>query len=146
MNAPSGGSEPGSRMLPGCQRSHGNAANSGWRARNAPGARLSTVTAGTAVTLTATANDTRYNSNGYGTEPVQSIAAARYSVDKPSWAAGATLSPMSATDGTFNATSEGVRAVVDTGGWTPGQHMILVESQDAAGNWGVPSAVFVTIQ
>ena len=105
----------------------------------------SAVTAGTAVTLTATANDTRYNSNGYGTEPTQVIAAARYSVDTVSWAPGATLVPMSATDGAFSATTEGVRAVIDTAGWPVGRHLILVESQDAAGNWGVPSAVFLTI-
>lgn len=106
----------------------------------------SPVTAGTAVTLTASANDTRYNSNGYGTEPTQNIAAARYSVDAVSWAAGATLTAMSATDGAFNASTEGVRATIDTTGWAPGRHLILVESQDAAGNWGVPSAVFLDIQ
>ena len=106
----------------------------------------SPVAAGTAVTLTATANDTRYNSNGYGTEPTQSIAAARYTVDAPSWAAGATLVSMSASDGAFSATVEGVRATVNTAGWASGRHVILVESQDAAGNWGVPSAVFLDIQ
>ncbi len=106
----------------------------------------SPVTAGTVVTLTATANDTRYNSNGYGTEPTQNIAAARYSVDAVSWAAGATLVPMTAADGAFNAKTEGVRAAINTAGWSPGRHRILVESQDAAGNWGVPSAVFLDIQ
>jgi len=106
----------------------------------------SPVAAGTIVTLTATANDTRYNSNGYGTEPTQAIAAARYSVDAVSWATGATLVPMSASDGAFNATTEGVRASIDTTGWPSGRHLILVESQDAAGNWGVPSAVFLQIQ
>jgi hypothetical protein len=106
----------------------------------------SPVAAGTAVTLTASANDTRFNSNGYGTEPAQAIAAARYSVDAPSWAAGATLVPMTASDGAFNATIEGVRATVNTAGWAPGRHVILVESQDAVGNWGVPSAVFLDIQ
>jgi hypothetical protein len=106
----------------------------------------SPVAAGTVVTLTATANDTRYNSNGYGTEPTQAIAAARYTVDSVSWATGATLVPMTATDGAFNATVEGVRASINTAGWTAGRHRILVESQDAAGNWGVPSAVFLDIQ
>jgi hypothetical protein len=106
----------------------------------------SPVTAGTAVTLTASANDTRYDSGGYGTEPTQNIAAARYSVDAPSWAPGAALHPMTATDGAFNAKTEGVRATIDTTGWSAGRHLILVESQDAAGNWGVPSAVFLDIQ
>ena len=106
----------------------------------------STVTAGTIVTLTASANDTRYNSNGYGTESTQNIAAARYSVDTVSWAAGATLVPMSASDGAFNAKTEGVTASINTTGWSAGRHRILVESQDVAGNWGVPSAVFLDIQ
>ncbi|MCC6191032.1 MAG: peptidase M14, partial [Anaerolineales bacterium] len=44
---------------------------------------LTTVVAGQAVTLTATADDTRSNSHGYGVEPVQPIAAARYTVDQP---------------------------------------------------------------
>jgi len=105
----------------------------------------STVTAGTQVTLTATANDTRYNSNGYGTEAVQNIAAARYTVDNPSWTGAATFA-MTASDGLFNATSEGVRATVNTSGWAPGRHTLFVESQDALGNWGVPTAVFLTIQ
>ncbi len=43
----------------------------------------SAVSAGATVTLKATADDTRYASNGNGTEPTQSIAAARYSVGGP---------------------------------------------------------------
>jgi hypothetical protein len=105
-----------------------------------------TVPAGTPVTLTATVDDTRYNSNGWGTEPTQSIAAARYSVDKASWASGATTVAMSASDGTFNATSEGVTATVSTAGWAPGRHLLLVEGRDASGNWGAPTGVFVTVQ
>jgi len=105
----------------------------------------SPVAAGTLVTLTATADDTRYFSNGYGTEPTQGIAAARYSADAMSWTTGATLVPMSAADGAFNASTEGVRATIDTTGWAPGRHRIAVESQDAAGNWGVPGAVFLDI-
>ncbi|HEX2844804.1 MAG TPA: M14 family zinc carboxypeptidase, partial [Candidatus Limnocylindria bacterium] len=106
----------------------------------------SPVVAGTTVTLTATANDTRYSSGGYGTEPTQNIAAARYSVDTVSWAAGATLVPMTAADGAFNAKTEAVRATINTAGWSPGRHILLVETQDTSGNWGVPSAVFLDIQ
>jgi hypothetical protein len=104
------------------------------------------VAAGATVTLTATADDTRYESNGQGTEPTQNIAHARYSVDQPSWAAGATTVAMSAADGAFNARKEGVTAKINTAGWAPGRHLLLVESQDAAGNWGVPSAVFLDIE
>jgi carboxypeptidase T len=106
----------------------------------------STVTAGASVTLSATADDTRYNSNGYGTEPVQNIAAARYTVDAPSWGSGVTPVAMTASDGAFSATQEGVRATVNTTGWAVGRHILFVESQDALGNWGVPSAVFLTVQ
>jgi len=101
--------------------------------------------AGTPVTLTAVANDRRYNSNGWGTEPVQSIIAARYTVDVPSWSTGVVTYSMTPSDGAFSASVEAVRAVVDTRGWTGGRHLLLVESRDALGNWGVPSAVFLRI-
>jgi carboxypeptidase T len=106
----------------------------------------SVVKAGAMVTLTANADDTRYASNGNGIEPTQSIVGARYSVGGPSWAAGVTTVAMSAADGAFNARKEGVIAQVATEGWAVGRHLIAVESQDAAGNWGVPSAVFLDIE
>ncbi|OGO70164.1 MAG: hypothetical protein A2Z49_00205 [Chloroflexi bacterium RBG_19FT_COMBO_56_12] len=101
--------------------------------------------AGTPVTLTATADDTRYDDGGWaGDEPTQAIAAARYSVDLPSWQAAATY-PLDPADGAFDATIESLTANVDTTGWTPGRHVLFVESQDADGNWGVPSSVFLNI-
>jgi carboxypeptidase T len=105
----------------------------------------SPVVAGTTVTLTATADDTRYDSNGWGSEATQSIAAARYTIDQPSWS-GATLNAMAAGDGVFNATSEGVTASIDTTGWAVGRYLLMVEGQDSAGNWGAPSAVFLDVQ
>lgn len=53
---------------------------------------------------------------------------------------------MSAADGAFSATQEGIRATINTTGWLPGRHLIFVESQDAAGNWGAPTGVFITVQ
>jgi len=106
----------------------------------------SPVTAGTVVTLTATVDDTRFNSNGWGTEATQNIAAARYSEGLPSWAAGATTVAMSATDGTFDTSQEGVTAAIDTTGWAAGRYLLLVEGQDTAGNWGAPTAVFLDVQ
>lgn len=103
------------------------------------------VSAGTLVNLTATLNDTRYNSNGWGTEPTQAIAAGRYTVDLPSWAVDATATTMTATDGAFNTTIESVTATINTTGWSAGRHTIFVEGQDANGNWGVPTAIFITI-
>jgi uncharacterized repeat protein (TIGR01451 family) len=100
--------------------------------------------AGQIITLTATANDTRFN-NVTGTEPTQNIAAARYTIDAPSWAAGVTPYPMNAADGSFNSPIESLIATINTTGWTTGRHILFIESQDAAGNWGAPTAVFVWI-
>ena len=102
------------------------------------------VAIGDVVTLSASANDTRYQ-NSNGTEPTQAIAEARYSIDTPSWITGAVTYPMSPVDGNFNSTIENLTAVVDTTVLLPGRHTLFVESKDAAGNWGVASAVFLTI-
>ncbi|MCL4826941.1 MAG: hypothetical protein KJZ95_06210 [Caldilinea sp.] len=103
-----------------------------------------TAAQGSQVTLSATLDDTRYNSNGWGAEPVQNIAAGRYTVDAPSWAGGAPIA-MNASDGAFNASVENVSAVIDTSALAPGRHTIFVEGQDANGNWGVLSAVFLWV-
>jgi uncharacterized repeat protein (TIGR01451 family) len=99
------------------------------------------VIPGTPVNLTATANDTRYS----GGEPVQTIAAARFSIDNPSWVDGTLTYSMSAVDGSFNETVEDIQGTIDTTGLSGGRHTIFVESQDAAGNWGVLSAIFLEI-
>lgn len=104
-----------------------------------------TVAAGTAVNLTATINDTRYNSNGQGNEPTQNIQAARYSIDTPSWRGGTTFA-MTASDGAFNSKVEGAAATIDTAGLAVGRHTIFVEGQDVNGNWGVTSAIFLTVE
>jgi uncharacterized repeat protein (TIGR01451 family) len=100
--------------------------------------------AGKIITLTATANDTRFN-NVTGTEPTQNIAAARYTIDAPSWIPGVTTYPLNATDGSFNSPIESLISTINTTGWTTGRHIVFIESQDAAGNWGPPTAVFVWI-
>ncbi len=103
-----------------------------------------TTTQGSLVTLNATLNDTRYNSNGWGTEPVQNIQAGQYTLDAPSWSGGVPVA-VNASDGAFNATIENVTASIDTSALTPGRHTVFVEGQDAAGNWGVLSAVFLWV-
>lgn len=103
-----------------------------------------TVIQGSPVTLNATLNDTRYNSNGWGTEPVQNIAAGQYTIDAPSWAGGAPVA-ISPSDGAFNATIENVTASIDTTSLAPGRHTIFVEGQDTAGNWGVLTAAFLQV-
>jgi carboxypeptidase T len=98
---------------------------------------------GSTVTLTAIADDTRYRS-GSG-EPVQNIAAARYSMDAPSWMTDTVTYPLSAADGAFNTPIEPLQATVSLSGLSPGRHIVFVESQDAAGNWGPPTATFIWI-
>jgi len=105
----------------------------------------SPVTAGFVVTLTATLDDTRFDSHGWGTEPTQNIAQARYSVGAPSWTGASTVA-MSPSDGAFNAGVEGASVPIDTTGWSAGRYLILVEGQDSAGNWGSPTGVFLDVQ
>ncbi len=102
------------------------------------------VSAGDVVTLTATLDDSRYFSGGHGDEPVQAIQAARYTIDTPSWQGGVTH-PMDPTDGAFDTSVEEATVTIDTTGMTNGRHILFVEGQDADGNWGVPTAVFLEV-
>ena len=103
-----------------------------------------TVSTGWMVTLAATATDTRFD-NSHGVEATQAIAAARYTVDAPSWITNAATYSMTATDGAFNTSSEAVTAVILTADWSAGRHTLFVEAQDADGNWGVPTAIYLDI-
>jgi PKD repeat protein len=105
-----------------------------------------TVTGGTVVALTATINDTRYN-NSNGTEPTQNVAAASYYFDTPPWITTTTPIPypMSPADGNFNSPVEGATATIDTSSLALGRHTIFVRGQDANGNWGAVSAIFLDI-
>jgi len=108
-----------------------------------PAVSNGTVPEGTPVTLSATINDTRYRQTN-GSEPTQNIAGAEYYVDSPPWSGGLPTA-MAAADGDFSSTAEAVTAVLDTTGWSTGSHILLVRGQDANGNWGAFSAVFLTI-
>ncbi|HYI03059.1 M14 family zinc carboxypeptidase [Hyalangium sp.] len=105
----------------------------------------STVIQGTPSRLRATADDTRFGAIG-GAEPSHPITAARYSVDQPSWVPGTPVFSMGAVDGVFSSTVEALIANVNTNGLAPGRHTIFVESRDASGAWGPPSALFLTVQ
>jgi murein tripeptide amidase MpaA len=100
-----------------------------------------TTVMGAQVILNATANDTRY----LGGEPTQKIAGARYTIDAPSWITDVVTHALSPADGGFSSPVEAIRATIDTTSLGVGRHIIYVEAQDAAGNWGVPTAVFVWI-
>lgn len=96
------------------------------------------VTAGAVISFTATADDTRYS----GGEASQPIAGARYSIDAPSWITGTQTAPLQAADGSLDQPLENLRGSLNTGALSPGRHLLLIESQDSAGNWGPPSAQF----
>lgn len=101
------------------------------------------VVQGNTVILTATINDTRYRS-GSG-EPTQNIAAAEYYIDIPPWEEGSVAIPMNPEDGVFNSPIEVVNTEIDTSGLGLGRHILFVRGQDANGNWGALSAIFLDI-
>jgi carboxypeptidase T len=103
------------------------------------------VLPGETVLLTATADDTRYDSNGWGTEPTQNISEARYSIDDPSWITNTVTFPMTASDGSFDSKIEAIEGTIDTTVLSPGRHTIFVESKDVDNNWGVINAIFLTV-
>jgi carboxypeptidase T len=102
---------------------------------------------GTPVELTATINDTRYN-NSQGAEPVQNVVAAEYYIDVPFWITTTTpiSIPLAAADGTFNNPVEAVAGTIDPTGLSLGRHTIFVRGQDADGNWGATTAIFMTVE
>nr|WP_298140296.1 M14 family zinc carboxypeptidase [uncultured Pseudomonas sp.] len=102
------------------------------------------VPAGTAVTLSASATDTRFNNSG-GTETTQNIAAAEYYIDKAPWEAGASAIPLQAQDGSFNGKTEALTGTIYTGDLALGKHMVYVRSRDTSGTWGAVTAAFLVI-
>lgn len=103
------------------------------------------IAPGAGLNLTFRADDTRFHSPGWGQEPSQNVAAARYSIDTPSWLSGGQTANLQPGDGIPDSPVEGFSAQIDTSHLSPGRHTIFVESLDADGSWGVPSAVFITI-
>ena len=102
------------------------------------------VLAGTALALSASATDTRFN-NSNGTEPTQAIAGAEYTVDVPPWDAAAAPVALAASDGAFNAATEGLSGSVSTAGLAVGKHLLYVRARDAGGAWGPVSAAFINV-
>jgi hypothetical protein len=97
------------------------------------------IASGEPITLTATADDTRYfTTHRWGSEPTQPITAARYSLDTPSWISGTVLLPLKAGDGAFDSSVETVSSDLAFQCLPAGSHTLFVESQDGDGNWGIP--------
>jgi len=108
------------------------------------GASTTGVVAGTAVTLSATFDDTRYE-NRNGSEPTQEIAAGEYYVDVPPWTRGSTAKVMYASDHAYDSRVESATARIDTTGLSDGQHTVFVRARDTDGNWGAVSAIFLFV-
>ncbi len=102
------------------------------------------VSPGELVHLSATLDDTRF-SNSNGTEPTQTIVAARAFVDVPPWEPGVVPLVMAASDGTFDEGVEVVEATIDTTGLAPGRHVLFVRGIDSAGNEGLVAATFLDV-
>jgi hypothetical protein len=92
------------------------------------------------VNIQATAHDGRRSGDAS-----QAITAARYSLDQLSWQANTDFYSLMPADGSFNTSEESVTANLDATCLAPGRHTLYLEGQDAAGNWGVPSAAFLQI-
>ncbi|MVN89297.1 carboxypeptidase [Deinococcus sp. HMF7620] len=101
------------------------------------------VAAGASFTLSASADNTRFNTSN-GSEPSRTVAGAEYFIDTPPWAGG-TGTALTATDGSFNASRENVQATVSTTGLSAGKHTVYVRSRNGNGTYGPVSALFVTV-
>ncbi len=77
----------------------------------------------------------------YGVEPIQAIAVATYTLDAPSWIAGAGPSVPMQPVGLFDSAREAAMTTIDTTGWASGRHTVFVQAMDAAGNTGPATAV-----
>ena len=99
---------------------------------------------GTPITLTATADDTLSAGSGADKEPSQNISAARFSIEAPSWIA-TTFATLQAHDGAFDAATETVTGTLDTTDLQPGTYTVFIEAQDADGNWGPPTGLFLEV-
>ena len=115
---------------------------------------LKTIFAGLLITLSATADSTRYDDGNLSSEGItegldlpdfEPISGARYSFDAPSWVPDTELFEMTAADGEFNTTVEQLLATVDTTGLSAGRHTLFVESLVADGAYGVPTAIFLDV-
>ncbi|HKP51947.1 MAG TPA: M14 family zinc carboxypeptidase [Chloroflexia bacterium] len=91
----------------------------------------------------------RINYNWTGNSYLQNVAAAQYYIDTPPWAGGTGVA-MSATDGSFNSSTEAVRATISGVGLTPGRHVLFVRgrgvnSYSGFQSWGPVTGVFLDV-
>lgn len=85
------------------------------------------------------ANDTRYNHSN-GAEPTQPIQAVEAGINELPQNSASPL-VFTATDGTFDTTTEQAEVTIDLNALGPGKHTIYAHAQDTDGFWGVVSAM-----
>ncbi len=103
------------------------------------------LTSSQIASLSASVDDIRYSSAN-GIEPTQPVITASFTIDQLPWSTSPPVAyPMTPSDGNFDENIEAVRGTIDTSGLTTGRHIIYVRGQDAAGNWGVVSAIFLDV-
>ncbi|MEM8932198.1 MAG: M14 family zinc carboxypeptidase, partial [Acidobacteriota bacterium] len=91
------------------------------------------------VDVTATAADTQ----DIG-QPGQAIAAVEASLTPP-WETGASPIALGAQDGSFDSVTETAVGTVDTTSLGSGTHLLWVRAQDVNGDWGPPTAAWITV-
>ncbi|KXJ04327.1 Carboxypeptidase A5, partial [Exaiptasia diaphana] len=104
----------------------------------------SAAAGGQTVTVQATVDDTRFDSNGFGNEPVQNIVSARAAFDLAVLESGGGTT-LNAVDGAFDETQEDVTGSIDTSSLAEGRHLLYVVGTDASGQQGPPGAIFVDV-
>ena len=104
------------------------------------------VTAGTNVTISGVADDTLFSLSGDpAMESSENITAVYYSIDDPPWTVGL-LNNLSASDGAFNdEVIDPFDGSIDTTGLSSGTHLVYLVAEDASGQKGVATAVFLEI-
>ncbi len=100
---------------------------------------------GETISIAGTIDDTHFSNTQGGTQSAQSIQSANAWIVTAPWQSGASASPMAATDGAFNASSEQVAISIDSNVLTPGRTLVYLQGRDADGNDGPVSAAFVNV-
>lgn len=110
-----------------------------------PALSADTIQVGETLTVTAVLDDSRFQQS-YGTEPVQAIAGGQVYLDQLPWEPGAQpLGSLQPLDGAFDSPQEAVQFVWDPVLAAPGRHLLYLQGEDALGNRGVPTALFVQV-
>ena len=105
------------------------------------------IAPGTALEISTSADDTRFNNpNDIDIEPTGTVAAAHCSLDAPPWTDPAPdFFAVDAADGAFDAGVEDLSGTIDTIGLSDGRHTLFCRARDDGGQWGPVSARFFWI-